>query len=547
VLVTLLVLLAAPFVRADNPTTLQSPEDSLRQGFSCREGSACDQFTIPSGKDGVCYAGSCQSNACVGSPRSILFENSMTKVTDCAESPAECVDGSIQQTSSDPANWKPINAGLPCSGATPDGNVCTAPQCVGTRCVEAKVADTTSCGTTQVEQCKTTTFGCVNGTCQAQILNEPAEKRCALASARTGPCDPTPACDDRGGCKQAPPRSLCCGNSVVEPAAGEECEGSSASCVNCKCIAQSCPTGQTWSMASCSCVAAPTPTQTATPTKTPTLTTTPTVTATPTKTPTPTITPTATVTATPTQTPTATPNPNLLSVTTSATSPYQLRTSGAQFAVKANLNASATANLANSSNRPTFAVGPACNLDNLTITWTSTSATACFLQSSPIDPNANNVRVGTSGSLGVGLLSASRQYAVQCYNSLNQSVTAAVIITLNRPSNWSTNTRAQMSAAFGAPNPNDSIGILAQDRANPANTPNMIRNHLMRACTNLGYDSYDGARVGIYYGGFTSPSNNTVCWIKNPPPASGSDLACLNAATAGDPNYIGSFTCLCNP
>jgi hypothetical protein len=104
-----------------------------------------------------------------------------------------------------------------------------------------------------------------------------------------------------------------------------------------------------------------------------------------------------------------------------------------------------------------------------------------------------------------------------------------------------------MIAAFGAPNSNDSLGILAQDTANPANTQNMIYQHLMRACTNLGYDTYDGGRVGIYYGGFNSPSNNTVCWIANPRPSSGSDITCQNAATAGNPDYIGSFTCLCSP
>jgi hypothetical protein len=193
------------------------------------------------------------------------------------------------------------------------------------------------------------------------------------------------------------------------------------------------------------------------------------------------------------------------------------------------------------------AVGPACNLDNLTITWSSKSATVCYLQSSPVDPNANNKKVGTSGSLNVGLLSASRQYAVQCYNSLNETVTAALIINLTRPTNWTTNQRWQMSAALGAPNANDTMGILAQDRSNPANTANMILINVKRACNNLGYDTYDGGRLNIVYGGFSSPSNNYVCWVVTPRPASGSDIACMNAQTAGDPDYIGGFTCICSP
>ena len=520
----LLTLLVPQLIQAENPSALQSPEGFIQPGLTCTEGTQCDQFAIPAGKVALCYTGSCSSNTCQGSTHSVLFENSRTKVNDCAESPAQCVDGLIENISPEPSNWKPINAGQSCTGATPDGNLCTAPQCVGTQCIEANVTDGTSCGTAQVEQCKTTTFGCTSGSCQAQIVHETSSKACSLAAARTGPCDPAPTCDGAGTCLQAAARSLCCGNGIVEAATSEECEGSSASCVNCRCVAQSCLSGQTWSMASCSCVAAPTPT--ASPTTTPTRT--------------PTTTPTSTPTITPTQTPTATANPALLSVTISASASYRRRTSNYQFAVPSNYSASASATLSNPSNIQAPPVqGSACSLNNFTISWRSTSATKCLLFSSPVDPNANNTQVGTSGNLSVGVLRSGVEYSVQCYNSLNQTVASSIRTLFSRPAEWGTNNRFEMAAALGAPNANDAMGILAEDVANSGNNGSIIHNNLMRACTNLGYDLF--SRFGIVVGGFSSPSNNAVCSV------AASSISCQNAALAGDPDYVGSFYCKCSP
>ena len=528
VILAVLVLLVPTLSKADNPTALQSPEDLIQRAPTCSEGSSCDQFAIPPGKNAVCYSGTCRSNRCEGSPRSVLLQHSITKVNDCAESPAQCVEGDIVSISPDHNNWRPINADQPCSGATADSNQCTAPQCKGIECVEANVPDGTGCGTTQTDPCKTTTFGCRSGACQAQVVNDPPSKACSLPSPRTGPCDPAPACDGAGTCVQAATRLLCCGNGILEPSAAEECEGASASCVNCKCVAQSCPSGQVWSMGTCSCVAAPTATPTATPTKTPTTMATATQTSAPTVTP----------TRTPTQTPTATPNPALLAVTMSATASYQRRNSGFQFATPLNYSASVTGTLSTSP-RQTFTLGPTCVLNDFTLSWSSTAATRCYLLSSPIDPNADNTQVETSGSLSARALRAGQEYAIHCYNSLNQKVEASLVTAFTPPAEWRTNIRFEMAAALGAPNANDSQGILAEDVANPANNGNMVHTNLMRACTNLGYDKFSG--FSIVPGGFSSPSNNSVCWV------SGSTIACQNAAAAGDPDYIGYLYCSCNP
>lgn len=530
VILAVLVLLAPTVSKADNPTGLQSPEDRIQSAPTCVEGSWCDQFAVPPGKEAVCYAGTCRSNRCEGSTRSVLFGNSTTRVNDCAESPAQCVDGSIVAISRDSNNWKPINAGQSCSGATPDANLCTSPQCVGIQCVEANVPDGTGCGTTQTDPCKTTTFGCRSGSCQAQVVNDPPSKACSLPSPRTGPCDPAPACDGAGTCVQAATRLLCCGNGILEPSAAEECEGASASCVNCKCVAQSCPSGQVWSMGTCSCVAAPTATPTATPTKTPTTMATATETSAPTVTP----------TRTPTQTPTATPNPALLAVTMSATASYQRRNSGAQFATPLSYAASVTGTLSTSP-RQTFTLGPTCVLNDFTLSWSSTAATRCYLLSSPIDPNANNTQVATSGSLSARALRVGQEYAIHCYNSLNERVVAALVTAFTRPDEWGTNIRFDMASALGAPNANDTQGILAEDLDNPTpeNNGTMVHTNLMRACTNLGYEKFSS--FGIVPGGFSSPSNNSVCWV------SGGTIACRNAATAGDPDYIGNLYCSCNP
>ena len=96
-----------------------------------------------------------------------------------------------------------------------------------------------------------------------------------------------------------------------------------------------------------------------------------------------------------------------------------------------------------------------------------------------------------------------------------------------------------MAAALGAPNPNDSIGILAEDVNNAANSGNIINTNLMRACTNLGYDIFSS--FGLYVGGFDTPSDNTVCW------AAGSGVDCQNAQAASNPDYVGNFYCKCNP
>jgi hypothetical protein len=128
-----------------------------------------------------------------------------------------------------------------------------------------------------------------------------------------------------------------------------------------------------------------------------------------------------------------------------------------------------------------------------------------------------------------------------------KAISSSIIVQINKPQSFNTNDREVMSAAFGTAGSGtkviEGVGI-------PARNNEEIHAHLMRACTNLGYEHF--TEFGIYQRGFDSPGNNTNCWISQTVPGGasripGTDLVCKNAEANGNPPYIGNFTCACFP
>jgi hypothetical protein len=132
-----------------------------------------------------------------------------------------------------------------------------------------------------------------------------------------------------------------------------------------------------------------------------------------------------------------------------------------------------------------------------------------------------------------------------------KAISSSIIVEINKPQSFNTNDREVMSAAFGVRRRTpEGINVVIPGVGIPARNNEEIHAHLMRACTNLGYEHFTGS--GLYQSGFDSPGNNTNCWISQTVPDGasripGTDLVCKNARDNGNPPYIGTFTCACFP
>jgi len=324
-----------------------------------------------------------------------------------------------------------------------------------------------------------------------------------------------------------------------------------------------------------------TPVNTPTETSTPIFTGTPTLTATVTNSPTGTLPATGTATATPVSTststatapPTKTPTPGPLKAILTVRGTYRrLVTSGLVvgshytlgnhpndiaariddpalgFArTQVDVVGSGGRGAASPAPQPVRAVPNSCSFSNLTVTWSSEAAESCTLVTSPAIRGLHNT-VATSGSVTLpGPFSRGYTFALHCGRG-SERARARVDVQV-QDTTFETNDRPMMSAAFGT-NSQGGIGITA-------NNDTEISRHLARACRNLGYDRAVG--FGLYNEGFTSPGNNTNCWIADRAPrtraivvpagayhVAGTDIVCKNAEANGNPRYIGSFKCACN-
>lgn len=348
-------------------------------------------------------------------------------------------------------------------------------------------------------------------------------------------CDDALSCLDCNGVPYGPGRMTHCGCDIQPGECG---------CAPCTPTATHTPTR----------TPTPSPTPTKTPTPTGTATSTPTPTVTPTNTPTATNTDTPTPTATPTDTPTPTITPTRepFTVALTITGQYREIISSGTFTGGPSTYPGEVANIRTHVPAPTQTLTArgavnasarydfnGCGLKSVVVTWRSTGADSCHIVTSPtisaIDGNTQ-----LSGSASIGNLTKGQQIGFVCTQNGVQKY-ADVILMPSRPT-WEANERGLMGSAFGAGSLSG-IGISARNN-------DEIHAHLMRACTNLGYDHY--TKYGVYLRGFDSPRDNQDCWISSTVCAGGTkipgtDIVCKNAAANGNPPYIGNFTCGCFP
>jgi hypothetical protein len=348
-------------------------------------------------------------------------------------------------------------------------------------------------------------------------------------------CDDDLSCLDCRGIPYGPARMTHCGCDIQPGECG---------CVPCTPTATHTPTRTPTP----SPTPSETPTSTRTSTATPTPTSTPTISPSATSTATPTPTPTATVTPTPSATPTREPFTVALTITgqyrevissgtfTGGPSTYPGEVANIRTNVPSPTKTLTAQGAVNSSARYNF---NGCGLKGAVVSWRSTGADSCRIVTSPTLP-AIEGNTQTSGSKSLGNLTKGQEIGFVCMQNGVEKYADVVIMPTR--ATWEANERGLMGAAFGAGSLSG-VGISARNN-------DEVQAHLMRACTNLGYDHF--TKFGIYQRGFDSPGNNTNCWISQTVPGGasripGTDLVCKNAEANGNPPYIGNFTCACFP